>query len=134
MTREEVIEEVYARWLDVSTRLAFAASLLSFLVYASGVLPAFVPLETLPALWGLPVDRYLEKTGAPSGWGWLHLVGFPDYLSLACMALVGTVTLICYLAILPLLLRLEERLQAALVGAQVLILLVAASGFLAGGR
>ena len=134
MTREEVIQERYARWLDVSTRLAFAASLLAFLVYASGLLPAFVPLQALPALWGLPVDRYLEKTGAPSGWGWLHLVGFSDYLSLACMALVGMVTLLCYLAILPLLLRLGERLQAALVGAQVLVLLVAASGFLAGGR
>ena len=134
MTREEVIQELYARWLDVSTRLAFAASLLAFLVYASGLLSAFVPLQTLSTLWGLPVDRYLEKTGAPSGWGWLHLVGFSDYLSLACMALVGMVTVLCYLAILPPLLRLGERLQAALVGAQVLVLLVAASGFLAGGR
>jgi hypothetical protein len=134
MTRQEVIQEVYARWLDVSTRLAFGASLLSFLVYASGVLPSFVPLDTLPALWGLPVGQYLEKTGAPSGWGWVHLLDFSDYLSLACMALVAMVTLICYLALLPLLLRLGEQLQAALVGAQVLILLVAASGFLAGGR
>jgi len=134
MTREEVIQEVYARWLDVSTRVAFAASLLAFFVYASGLLPAFVPLQTLPALWGLPVDRYLEKTGAPSGWGWLHLLGFADYLSLACMALVGQVTLLCCLGILPLLLRLGERLQAALIAAQALVLFIAASGFLAGGR
>ena len=134
MTREELIQEAYARWLEISVRIAFAASLASFLVYASAVLPAFVALEELPALWGLPVDRYLEKTGAPSGWGWLPLIAFSDYLSLACMALVAMVTLACYLAILPLLLRLGERLQAALAGAQVLVLLVAASGFLAGGR
>ena len=50
------------------------------------------------------------------------------------MALVGLVTLLCYLVTLPLLLRLGERLQAALVGAQILVLLAAASGFLAGGR
>ena len=131
---DDRVEQAYARWLDAATRAAFGASLLSFLIYASGVLPSFVPPQALPALWGLPVDRYLEKTGAPAGWGWLQLLGFADYLSLACMALVGLVTLLCYLVTLPLLLRLGERLQAALVGAQILVLLAAASGFLAGGR
>jgi hypothetical protein len=134
MTPEQLVQEVYARWLDTSTRLAFAASLLAFLLYATGLLPAFVPLDALPALWGLPVGEYLERTGVVSGWGWLGLLRFSDYASLACVALIGMVTLICYLRILPLLLRLREPLQAALVLAQVLVLLIAASGLLAGGR
>ena len=134
MTREELVQEVYARWLDAATRLAFAASLLAFVLYATGLAPAFVPLDALPALWGLPVGEYLERTGVVSGWGWLGLLRFSDYASLACVALIGMVTLICYLRILPLLLRLGERLQAALVLAQVLVLLIAASGLLAGGR
>ena len=133
MSREDLIQETYARCLDAATRAAFAASLLAFVVYASGLVPSFVPLEALPALWHLPVDQYLARTGAPAGWGWLHLLGFSDYLNLACIALIGAVTLACYLAVLPLLLRLRERLQAALVAAQVLVLLVAASGVLAGG-
>jgi hypothetical protein len=134
MTREEWVEELYARWLDAATRWAFAASLLAFVLYATGLAPAFVPLDALPALWGLPVGEYLERTGMVSGWGWLGLLRFSDYASLACVALIGMVTLICYLRILPLLLRLGERLQAALVLAQVLVLLIAASGLLAGGR
>jgi hypothetical protein len=98
------------------------------------LLPAFVPLDALPALWGLPVGEYLERTGVVSGWGWLGLLRFSDYASLACVALIGLVTLICYLRVLPLLLRLGERLQAVLVLAQALVLLIAASGLLAGGR
>jgi hypothetical protein len=134
MTPEQLVQEVYARWLDAATRLAFAASLLAFLLYATGLLPAFVPLDALPALWGLPVGEYLERTGVVSGWGWLGLLRFSDYASLACVALIGLVTLICYLRVLPLLLRLGERLQAVLVLAQALVLLIAASGLLAGGR
>lgn len=134
MSREDLIQEIYARWLDAGSRGAFAASLLAFAVYAGGLLPPFVPLDALAALWHLPVDQYLAKTGAPARWGWLQLLGFSDYLSLACIALIGVVTLVCYLAVLPVLLRLGERLQAALAAAQILVLLIAASGAFAGGR
>jgi hypothetical protein len=134
VTQDEVLQEAYARWLDAGTRLAFAASLLAFFLYAGGVVPAFVPLETLPELWGLPVDQYLERTGAPVGWGWLGLIAFSDYASLACIALIALVTVLCYLAILPMLLRLGDRLQAGLVIAQAVVLLIAASGVLAGGH
>jgi hypothetical protein len=129
---EERVQQLYARWLDGATRMAFAAVLLAFLTYVTGVLPPFVPLDALPALWGLPVDEYLQKTGDLPGWGWLRLLGFSDHLSLASVALIGLVTLLCYLRILPLLLRLGERLQAVLVLAQILVLLTAASGLLAG--
>ena len=130
MTREDLIQQTYARWLDAATRAAFAASLAAFAAYASGLAPSFVPLDALPRLWQLPLEQYLAQTGAPEGWGWLQLAGFSDYLNLACIALIGAVTLLCYLAVLPLLLRLGERLQAALVAAQALVLLVAASGVL----
>ena len=133
MSPENLVQERYARWLDAATRMAFAASLAAFVVYASGLLPSFVPLEQLASLWHLPVDEFLERTGAPAGWEWLRLLGYSDYLALACIALIGTVTLVCYLAILPLLVRVGERLEAALVAAQVIVLLIAASGALAGG-
>src|SRR5262245_24263060 len=134
MSPENLVQERYARWLDAATRITFAASLAAFVVYAGGLAPSFVPLEALAALWHLPVDEYLAQTGAPAGWGWLALLRYADYLALACIALVGTVTLACYLAILPLLLRLGERMEAALVAAQIVVLLIAASGAFAGGH
>jgi tetrahydromethanopterin S-methyltransferase subunit H len=128
------VQEIYARWLDLGTRAGFAASLVAFLVYVSGAVPAYLPLEALPRYWGLPVGEYLRQTGAPSGWDWLsHLGGGAEYLNLACMALLGVVTMLCYMRIVPVLLRLGERVQATLALTQIAVLLAAASGFFAGG-
>ena len=134
VSREQVVQELYARWLGVVARIAFAAVLVAFVLYAGGVLPPFVPLDALPALWRLPVAEYLARTGAPVGWGWLRLLPYADYLSLGCVALIAAVTVVCYLAVLPMLLKLEERAQAALVAVQIIVLLVAASGALAAGH
>jgi hypothetical protein len=57
-----------------------------------------------------------------------------DYLNLIGVALLGFVTVLCYLRVLPLLLRSGERLQSAFAVAQVVVLLLAASGLLAGGH
>jgi hypothetical protein len=127
------VQALYARWLDFGTRAGFAATLVAFLIYASGLVPPFLALDALPQYWGLPVGEFLRQTGAPSGWRWLDLLGRADYLNLACMALLCLVTLLCYLRIVPALLGLGERLQAALAVAQVLVLVAAASGFFAGG-
>jgi hypothetical protein len=128
------VQSIYARWLDVSTRLSFAASLAAFVLYLSGALPAYVALRDLPRYWGLPVGEFLRQTGAPSGWYWFtHMGSGAEYLNLGCMALLGIVTLVCYARIVPTLLALGERLQAVLATAQIAVLLVAASGFFAGG-
>ena len=82
----------------------------------------------------MPVDRYLALAGAPTRWDWLRLVGHADYLSLFGIALLALATVGCYVRVGALYWRRGERLQAALAGAQVLVLLVAASGLLAGGR
>ncbi|HEX9396731.1 MAG TPA: hypothetical protein VF943_08340 [Burkholderiales bacterium] len=130
---EAAAQRIYARWLDISTRVAFAVSLAAFLAYATGALAPFVPLEALPALWGLPVDEFLRRTGAPSGWGWLELAARGDYLNLACIALLPLVTALCYLRLLPALLGRHERLLAAIAAVQVLVLAAAASGFFVRG-
>jgi hypothetical protein len=128
------VQALYARWLDIGTRVSFAASLVAFLLYVSGAIPAYIPLETLPRYWGLPVGEFLRQTGAPSGWEWLrHPGGGAEYLNLGCMALISLVTLVCYARIVPALLALGERLQAALAILQVLVLAAAVSGVFAGG-
>jgi hypothetical protein len=119
-------QELYARWLDVFTKGAFAASVITLFLYLSGAVPAFVELKQLPEVWVLPVDRYLELTGAPRGWAWLRLTGYGDYLNLIGIALYALVTLFCYLRIIPAMLRGGELLHAALAIAQVLVLFAAA--------
>jgi len=116
--------EIYARWLDRLVRVAFVLAALSFALYVSGVLTPYVPLDSLPALWRLPLPEYLARSGAPVGWDWLPLVARADYLNLAAVSLFALMTLVCYLRVIPLL----PRLQAALAIAQVLVLLAAMSG------
>jgi hypothetical protein len=113
---------VYARWLDIGTRIGFTVLVATFAIYALGILEPLVALQDLPRLWTLPADRYVAATGAPTGWGWLGFLGRGDYLNLLGVALLATITLVCYARIVPLL----PRVQALLAAIQIAVLLGAA--------
>lgn len=115
-------QHIYARWLDVGTRIAFVVLVVSFFVYVFGLLDALVPPQELVRLWGLPVDRYVAATGAPTEWGWLRLLGKGDYLNFVGIAALASITIACYARIIPVL----PRLQAVLAALQVVVLLAAA--------
>ena len=129
---EAELREIYARWLDCATKTGFSISLAAFLVYVTGLVPAFVPPSELPRYWMLPVDRFVAATGAPQQWAWLHFLRYSDVLNVGAVALLALVTPACYARLLPKLLAQRDWLQLALACAQVLVLLVAASGLLAG--
>jgi hypothetical protein len=126
------LRELYARWLDRATKAGFAISLVAFLLYVGGVLPAYVPVEALTHYWTLPVHRFIEVTGAPSGWAWLGELGYGDGLNLAAVALLGLVTPLCYARLIPALVAQRDWLQTALAVVQLLVLAAAASGIVAG--
>jgi hypothetical protein len=128
------MELIYARWLGWGTRLALVVLVATFLAYALGVSEPLISLERLPALWSLGHDQFLAATGAPTGWAWLTVVGRSDYANLAAVALLGMVTVVCYLRILPVLLTRGERVLAVLAALQIAVLLLAASGWLTGGH
>lgn len=128
---ERELRELYARWLDRATKVGFAISLLAFLVYAAGLLPAYVPAAELPKYWSLPVDRFIAATGAPRQWDWLAHLGYADVLNLVAVALLALVTPACYARLVPRLIAQRQWLQLVLACTQVVVLLVAASGLLA---
>lgn len=134
MSRVPAEQTVYARWLEWGNRLGLWLLIAAFAAYAFGVLEPQVELSRLPALWGLPAERYQAMAGAPGGWGWLRSLDKGDHLNLLAVALLSVITVVCYLRILPLHLRRGERLLAALVLSQIVVLLAAASGVLAGGH
>jgi len=134
--RDQRVQDAYARWLDVLSKIAFALSIAALAVYLSGVVAPYVPVARVAALWGQPVARYLAESGAPVGWGWISLVAYGDYLNLVCIAWIASVSIACYLRILPALLAGADRLYAVIAAAQIAVLLLAASGLLnsIGGR
>lgn len=127
-------QQVYARWLDWGTRIALAALIAGFFAYAFGVAAAAVPLADVPRFWVLPLERYLALSGSATGWAWVGMLDKGEYQSLAGVALLCLVTVVCYLRLLALLLARGERVAAAIAGAQALVLLLAASGLFAGGH
>ena len=128
------MELIYARWLAVCTRIALSALIITFVAYLAGVLEPLIAFERLPLVWGLPAQRFVAATGAPNGWQWLGLTGKGDYANLVGVALLGSVTLACYLRVLPWLLRRGERGLATLAALQIAVLVAAASGLLTAGH
>ena len=123
----------YARLLDWGTRLGLLVLVLSFAAYAFGLVSPHVPLERLPQLWAHPVAQYLQETQSPAGWGWLALVHRGDVVALVGIAILSGCSLVCLLALVPLYLRRGDRAFAALCLAEVVVVLLAASGWLSGG-
>lgn len=121
--------ETYARWMQAGVRIGLVALVASFALYVLGVLPSHVPPSQLPEVWGLPVTQYLARTGAPSGWAWIERLGQGDVLNMLGVAILSSVTIACYLRVLLPLLRAGERVLAAIVAAQIAVMLVAATGW-----
>lgn len=124
----------YARWLEAGSRLGLVLLVISFAGYVSGLLPADVPLQRLPELWPLPVGQYLAQTQSPTGWAWLARLGHGEGTALASIAVLAACSLPCLLAVLPLFLRRRDWALAALCGAEVIVIVLAASGWLSGGH
>jgi len=128
------MELSYARWLARCTGIALSVLAATFLAYLFQLSEPLIALEGLPQVWGLPVDRFREATGGPAGWGWLRFAARSDYANLLGVTLLGLVTVVCYVRVLPLLFRQGERVLALLAAAQIAVLLLAASGLLAAGH
>ncbi len=121
-------QEAYAGWLAWGTRLGFAALVATYFLYVTGILAPAIPLERLPALWGLSLGEYLAATHAPTGWSWVLHLGQGDLLNLVGVAILAASTIACYLRVLPIFVRGRERVFVAICVAEVAVLAAAAAG------
>ena len=124
----------YAKLLDWGARAGLVVLVLSFAAYVLGLAESHVPVERLPELWEHPVARYLELTDSPIGWGWLALVHRGDIAGLVGIAILAGCSIVCLLAVVPLYARRGDRAFVALCLAEVAVVVLAASGWLAGGH
>jgi hypothetical protein len=86
----------------------------------------------LPELWIHPVGRFLELTQSPTGWGWLALLHRGDIAGLLGIAILSGASVLCLLALVPIYLARGERIFAAVCLAEVAVVVLAASDWLAG--
>jgi hypothetical protein len=129
-TEEQVL---YANILNKGMMIGLLCLVVTFAVYALGVLEPRIPLAKVQEYWVMPVDEYLELSGIHAGWAWTGQLGKGDMLNFAPIAFLSGLTIICYLAIVPGLLRKKDKAYVVLALLEVLVLAVAASGILGAG-
>lgn len=126
-------QTAYADILFYGCWVGLVIMLVSYLVYVTGILPPHVPLDHLTDYWSKPVSHYLETAHVPTGWGWTSLLGQGDFLNFIGIALLAGLSIVCYVRTIPALFRKKDTIMAWIAVAEVIVLLVAASGIFGSG-
>ncbi len=125
---------LYARILEKGMMIGLVTLLVTFAIYAFGIMDPYIPLDKISQYWSLNVDDYLKHGNIENGWAWLGLLKYGDFINFIGVAILAGVTILSYLAIVPMLLRNGDGVYAVLALLEVIILSLAASGIIAGGH
>jgi hypothetical protein len=132
---------LYAKILDVGMNIGLVLLLVTFALYASNLVKPAVPLDELPRYWSLSAHEYLEVTNRIyvhhehpiTGWAWVSALNKGDYLNFVGIAFLSLVTIVCFVGIIPTLLRKKDVAYAVMALLEAVILTLAASGLLTVG-
>ena len=124
---------LYANILNKGMLIGLLGLIITFIIYAFGILTPKIPLGEVQRYWVMPVKDYLHESGIHAGWSWLGNLGYGDMLNFIPIAFLSGLTIICYLAIVPGLLRKKDTPYVILALLEIVVLCVAASGILGTG-
>jgi len=124
---------LYSKILNGGMLVGLSGLVVTFILYVSGILEPLIPLEKVETYWVLPVSEYLEKSGMQAGWVWFSNMQFGDMLNFLPIAFLSLLTVVCYIAILPGLIRKKDTAYVVIALIEILVLVFAASGILGAG-
>ncbi|MEW6327698.1 MAG: DUF1634 domain-containing protein [Thermodesulfobacteriota bacterium] len=124
---------VYAGVLEKGMLVGLGILVVTFVVYLLGILEPYVPVGDLSRYWSMNVHDYLHVANITPGWWWASQLGKGDFLNFIGIVLLAGVTIICYAAIIPTLLKKKDIVYAVLALLEVIVLAAAASGLIAAG-
>ena len=123
-------QQLYARIVYHMNHLGLFVLVVGFVLYLTGMLAPHVPLEDLPKYWSLPLDQYLEKTGTPTGWQWISELGYGDATPLLGVALLASITIVCYFVLFFKFLKRGIRPLVAITVIELFLMLLSASNLI----
>ena len=137
-TEEQVL---YAAILEKGMYAGLALMVITFALYVLGVMPSIVPVDEISIYWSQPVHDYLVAINTnflhwetlPTGWSWMRLLGYGDFLNFLPIAILSGITILCYIVITPGLFARKDKAMAIMAIAEAVILTLAASGLLSVG-
>jgi hypothetical protein len=132
-TKASEEQVVYAKILNVGMFLGLAIIVATFIIYMLGILSSFIPPQEIPKYWAMASKDFIHTFSAPTGWGWVVMIGKGDYLNFVGIALLAGLSIVCYLVILPILVRKKDIHYVLIAIVEVAVLALAASGILKSG-
>ena len=123
----------YAKILNVVMFSGLAIMIVTFIIYMSGLLSSFISPQEIPKYWGMKSSNFIHMFHAPTGWAWVAMTNKGDYLNFVGIALLAGLTILCYLVILPILIRKKDTPYVVIAILEILVLALAASGILKSG-
>ena len=144
---------LYANILEKGMLVGLVLMFITFGLYAFGIMKPVVPLDQIASYWSMPVTTHAAKEGhpavagyldkinedflhqekPPTGWAWLKLIKFGDFLNFIPIVILSGVTIFCYVSIIPGLFARKDTAMGVIAVMTALILILAASGILATG-
>ncbi len=124
---------IYANLLLMGMVAGIIIMMITYVIYISGLLPSHVDLQSISANWGKGIHEYLEITHSPRGWGWVGLLMKGDFLNYVGFALLGLMTIICYLVLVRGFFQKKDWIFLTISILEIAVLSLAASGLLGGG-
>ncbi len=123
----------YANILSYGAWGGIALMVITYLIYITGLLTPHIPLHEVPNYWGMSADQYLHEAEIGRGWGWALLLGKGDFLNFLGIAFLGILTIIGYLMLISAYIKKKDKAYTVIAVLEVLVLTLAASGFLGSG-
>ncbi len=124
----------YARILAIGTHAGLALLVVLFGIYMVGAIDPHVPHERLPDVWRLPAREFLAIARIEAGWGWAAILHRADILTLVGIVTLAFCSVPCLVAVMPVYWRSGQRMLFAICVLEVAVIVLAASGVLAGGH
>jgi hypothetical protein len=125
---------LYAKILEKGMYFGLLILFITFGLYTFGILDPYIPLDKVSEYWSYNVNDYLKHAEIEPGWAWLGMLKYGDFVNFIGIAMLAGVTILCYAAIVPTLLKNNDKVYAILAVIEVIILSAAASGILAVGH
>lgn len=121
-------ELVYANILNKGVKIGFIITVITFIIYISGILPPHIPLNDLPKYSKMSTEEYLTAANIPAGWRWLSMIHKSDFINFIGVVFFSGFIIICYAVIIPIFFKKKDRIYGFLAILQFFILLLAAAG------
>lgn len=135
-TSEQATPEqlIYASILEKGMYIGLLMLFITYALYIFGIMDPYIAMEELPKYWSMTVHDYLQEANVKPGWAWLSMLGHGDFINFIGVAVLAGITIICYIAIVPPLLKQGDKVYAVIAILEVIVLSLAASGLLASGH